>query len=329
MTTGCFSVSLSQSSSSCERFCRFNSLVAGKTSVFVQRFPTISVFVACVPARWTWLALSAWTHRSNVIDDDGYGTGTRGLISYDDGSTFDFASDYLVIFSQSDDFCTPPVPWHDKEIELCCAPSKGGCACNVGYGNTIQLSGSGDLLTATSYYNASAAAHIGRFCVDVTRWRLPPLKVDDSISFGQPQVVDRLKQAMPDDFLAFGTGVRHHSRQTHDYVESASFLPAATLGREFNWLSWSQSAGRAWRNSTDPPHHHISSVIHHFPKQCLDGVCTRLTSVGSWAASNGTYWETTKTYTFALNASAPHLLTTGTGPKRIRFRGLPQPSQVR
>ena len=148
------------------------------------------------------LVYAAWTHRSNVIDDDGYGTGSRGLISYgkhastpflpvvldlfltahpasDDGSTFNFARDYLVIFSQSDDFCNTPVPWKGKEIELCCAPAKGGCACEVGYGNTIQLSGSGDLLTATSYYNASDPHP---FSVDVTRWRLPEhraLKLDD------------------------------------------------------------------------------------------------------------------------------------------------------
>ena len=36
--------------------------------------------------------LLTWTHRSNVIDDDGYGTGTRGLISYDDGTSFDFGA---------------------------------------------------------------------------------------------------------------------------------------------------------------------------------------------------------------------------------------------
>lgn len=106
-----------------------------------------------------------------MIDDDGYGTGSRGLLSYDDGSTFDFDHDYLVIFSQSDDFCNPPVPWKGKSIEQCCAPAKGGCACDVGYGNTLQLNSSGDVLTATSYYNASAPNQ--PFFVDVTRWRLP------------------------------------------------------------------------------------------------------------------------------------------------------------
>ena len=67
--------------------------------------------------------------------------------------------------------CNPPVPWKGKSIEQCCAPAKGGCACDVGYGNTLQLNSSGDLLTATSYYNASVPNQ--PFFVDVTRWRLP------------------------------------------------------------------------------------------------------------------------------------------------------------
>ena len=76
---------------------------------------------------------------------------------------------------------------------------------------------------------------------------------------------------MPDDFLAFGTALEHPSweEQTLTLREAsgedtmrkgAGVPPLATLGREFNWLSWSQSAGSIWRNSTDPPHRHISSV---------------------------------------------------------------------
>ena len=58
---------------------------------------------------------------------------TGGLVSYTDGSTWDFESDYLVIFAQSDDFCNPPVPYKPgSDIILCCAPEKGGCSCNVG-----------------------------------------------------------------------------------------------------------------------------------------------------------------------------------------------------
>ena len=70
-------------------------------------------------------------------------------------------------------------------------------------------------------------------------------------------------------------------------------------------------------------------AIHHFPKQCADGVCTTLTSIGGWTTSNGTYWETDEARTFALNASAPHLLVGGRGPARIVFRGLPHPSRVK
>ena len=56
-----------------------------------------------------------------------------GLLSYTDGSSWDFERDYLVVFAQSDDFCNPPVPYKPgSEIKLCCAPEKGGCSCNVG-----------------------------------------------------------------------------------------------------------------------------------------------------------------------------------------------------
>lgn len=180
----------------------------------------------------------------------------------------------------------------------------------------------------------SAAANPPRLKTEATEAHIKP-----TLSFGQPQVVDKLKQGMPDDFLAFGTALEHQSWQKHMLTlrdasiepteVGARIPPLATLGREFNWLSWSQSAGSIWRNSTDPPHRHISSVIHHYPKQCGAGVCTKVTSIGSWTTSNGTYWETDKTYTFALNASAPHLLVDGRGPKRISFRGLPHPSQVK
>ena len=49
----------------------------------------------------------------------------------------------------------------------------------MGYGNTIQLGGSGDLLTVTSFYDASEPHD--PFTVDVARWRLPDhraLKLD-------------------------------------------------------------------------------------------------------------------------------------------------------
>ena len=46
--------------------------------------------------------LMTWTHRSNLIDDDGYGTGSRGLLSYDDGFSWDFDFDYIVIKAQDE-----------------------------------------------------------------------------------------------------------------------------------------------------------------------------------------------------------------------------------
>lgn len=110
-------------------------------------------------------------------------------------------------------------------------------------------------------------AHIGQARDADYDYQLVPAP---TLSFGQPQVVDKLKQAMPDDFLAFGTALEQQSWQKQTPTLKASsddtmevrtrISPVATLGREFNWLSWSESAGSIWRNSTDPPHRHISSV---------------------------------------------------------------------
>jgi hypothetical protein len=114
--------------------------------------------------------LLSWTHRSGTIDDDGWGTGNRAIISYDDGETFEFNSDYIVISAQSDNFCADP--W-------CCAPAKGGCNCFAGYGNTIQLD-DGSLVTVTFEVlvnDTGWSSH--QFQTVVTRWRLPPLKTDD------------------------------------------------------------------------------------------------------------------------------------------------------
>jgi hypothetical protein len=101
--------------------------------------------------------LLTWTHRSNLIDDDGYGTGSRGLLSSDDGDSWDFGADYIVIKAQ--DESTPAA------VKSGCAPSAGGCGCGVGYGNTLQLE-DGRLLTATSF-------DIGN-SLDIALWALPP-----------------------------------------------------------------------------------------------------------------------------------------------------------
>lgn len=68
--------------------------------------------------------LLTWTHRSNLIDDDGYGTGSRGLLSGDDGLSWDFDSDYIIIKAQDDGSV--------QAVSSGCAPSTGGCGCGVG-----------------------------------------------------------------------------------------------------------------------------------------------------------------------------------------------------
>ena len=114
--------------------------------------------------------LMTWTHRSNAIDDDGFGTGSRALLS-DDELTFDFDSDYIVISAaESDDYCclSGDTPW-------CCAPAKGGCNCFAGYGNTVQLP-DGVLVTATFrvLVNGSSFADDHQYQTVITRWQLPP-----------------------------------------------------------------------------------------------------------------------------------------------------------
>lgn len=138
-----------------------------------------------------------------------------------------------------------------------------------------------------------------------------PLKSDDAgtvpvLSFGLPRVVD--KAQMPTDFLSFGP---------ESTTESV-----AVLGREFNTIS--TNGGRTWA-PTQPVGRRISSVIHHFPKQCLEQRCTKLTSVGGWSSSNSTHFVTEKSRTFTLNASGQ--LVEGHGPKQMTFSGLPRPTE--
>ena len=87
--------------------------------------------------------LNTFTRRCNGVgpnpaasacQSDGYGTGLRGLLSYDDGNTMDFSRDYMVL-SASDD---------DSNLLL----SHEGCAC--GYGATLQLS-NGVLVTPCKF----------------------------------------------------------------------------------------------------------------------------------------------------------------------------------
>jgi hypothetical protein len=60
--------------------------------------------------------LMTWTKRTPKYDDDGYGSGTRGLLSYDDGLTFNTTADYIIVQAQ------------DDTIHAGC---KAGCGCTV------------------------------------------------------------------------------------------------------------------------------------------------------------------------------------------------------
>ena len=85
--------------------------------------------------------LLTFTVRSN--SSDGRALGLRAIISYDDGDTWDFKRDRLVIDAQN------------------VGPSGGG------FGNTIQLD-DGTLVSCYSYRGKDGATH-----VEAVRWRLP------------------------------------------------------------------------------------------------------------------------------------------------------------
>jgi hypothetical protein len=83
--------------------------------------------------------------------------------------------------------------------------------------------------------------------------------------------------------------------------------------------------GVTWRNASA---RHLSSIIHHFPKQCQGQVCTEVTSIGAWASSNGTYWATDKAWSFSLSPAAPHDVVGKRSPGQISFSGLPRFSKA-
>ena len=86
---------------------------------------------------------------------DGYGTGLRALVSTDEGASFDFSRDYLILSAQ-DDNANPFISGKTAQ----------GCMC--GYGGSIQL-GDGSLLTPYCYTNVSTEMSL----IGVVRWRLP------------------------------------------------------------------------------------------------------------------------------------------------------------
>eukprot|EP01050_Picozoa_sp_SAG11_P001798 SAG11_NODE_83_length_17378_cov_5.388622_13_plen_474_part_00 len=109
--------------------------------------------------------LLTWTHRTPKYDQDGYGGGTRALVSYDDGDTFDVAHDYIVLSAQND------------SLNAFCV---NGCGCRDGYGNTIQLP-NGTLVSVYCHDGPSKATPAHRNAVvGVVRWSLPKsLKTDE------------------------------------------------------------------------------------------------------------------------------------------------------
>ena len=85
--------------------------------------------------------LLTFTVRSNATD--GHTLGLRAIVSYDDGETWNFAHDRIVIDAQN------------------VGPSGGG------FGSTIQLD-DGTLISCYSYRGSDGKTH-----VEAARWRLP------------------------------------------------------------------------------------------------------------------------------------------------------------
>eukprot|EP01051_Picozoa_sp_SAG22_P024818 SAG22_NODE_7055_length_781_cov_1.200880_1_plen_244_part_01 len=108
-----------------------------------------------------------------MYDDDGFGAGTRGSLSYNDGSSFALDADYIVIQAQNDS-------WNP----VC----REGGPCRVGFGNTIQLA-NGTLITVYCRDSPNILPYLtphnhtqNQILVAVVRWNLPPppaLKADD------------------------------------------------------------------------------------------------------------------------------------------------------
>ena len=212
----------------------------GRFEANVHAWPAISAIVADWEARLRdGRLLMTWTHRSNAIDDDGFGTGSRAILS-DDELTFDFDSDYIVISAESDDYCATSgdTPW-------CCAPEKGGCNCFAGYGNTVQLP-NGDLVTATFKVlvnGSSFSSHNHQFQTVVTRWQLPPrspvsngtnaaLKSDDGAGLSLPTPGDpdgSRASALQQAVSTAAPNAELHLSGTYNFSTS-SFVVAGKVG---------------------------------------------------------------------------------------------------
>ena len=106
-------------------YCRLNTSVCEDTSqagppqcdndshpIFLRPGNMYSRFLRLHDGR----VLMTWTHRTcQWIDDDGWGAGSRALLSYDDGLSWDFDHDYLVLNAEDDFYPrgllpSPPLP---------------------------------------------------------------------------------------------------------------------------------------------------------------------------------------------------------------------------
>jgi hypothetical protein len=109
--------------------------------------------------------LMTWTKRSPTLDDDGFGSGTRGLLSHD-GDTWDLNSDYIVLQAQDDNV--------GSEYGQSC---RAGCGCAVGFGNTIQLPNG--TLISVYMHDQSIASGGASNVISIVRWTLPPPQKHD------------------------------------------------------------------------------------------------------------------------------------------------------
>jgi hypothetical protein len=105
-----------------------------------------------------------FTKRSSLYDDDGFGSGSRGLLSYTEGDSWDMDSDYIVISAQNDSI--------GSEYGQTC---EDGCGCAVGFGNTLQLP-NGTLVTVYMHDQSSSTANASgahaAITIGVVRWEL-------------------------------------------------------------------------------------------------------------------------------------------------------------
>ena len=221
--------------------------------------------------------LLTWTHRTPKYDQDGYGGGTRALVSYDDGDSFDAAHDYIVLSAQND------------SLNAFCLT---GCGCRDGYGNTIQLP-NGTLVSVYCHDGPAEATPAHRNAVvGIVRWSLPKPKTDDS-ELGR---VDKLWFSFYDLYLdaaKYGncsSPTASKDPPCPDFRQAASFVNLPTVDasdeaqldfRAHQWAALGGSQAALWRVPSmglwqDPAKH----------GGCIDPLCRTVVSglVEDWEA---------------------------------------------